>query len=661
MVAGNGNIYEFGDFRLVPGEGLLLHNGEPVPLAIKPFATLTHLVERHGHLVAKSELIDTIWGDTFVEEGAVSRSVWAIRNALGEDSKSSRFIQTVPRRGYRFVAPVRQVSDHSGAFRLAHLAAAEERDASFISGYVLPETNGRASPPEFLVTDPAQVPLSDAADGRSFTAWAAGILLVCVLAVGAFYSWSTRVPSPAVRSVAVMPLANLTGQESDAFIVDGITEHLIDSLSRIPGLDVAADSSSFATRDRALAFHEVSAELKVGHLLSGSVQRDGEFLRVSLRLIEGSTGRVVWTDGAFGSAAEIFTLQDDIASRSAEAITGNSAPAAVLGNYGTADREAYLHYLKGRYHWHKQTEADTIKGISEFERSVARDPNFALAYAGLSDSHTNLALTFRPPNDAMPKAAEYAAKALSIDPNLPDALFSHAAVNFWYRRDVAAAERSILRAIKLRPNYSMAYDLYGSILITQGKVDEGLAEVKRSVELDPLAHFQACDLTWQFYNGGRYADAAALARVNLEKVEACPFERLFLGQSLSEMGRFEEGLDELIKVEHFAADWHPGIAERARIHARMGETEKASRLLAHLEAKGSGQYVDPFLFAVIYSGFRDAERTLFWLDKAIEANSPNLVYLDRDPRFNEIKTDRRFGELLQRAGLPISASNPESN
>ena len=664
-VAKNRTIYEFDEFRLVPGEELLLRNGEQILLNIKSFGVLKMLVERHGHLVTKSEIIDTVWKDTFVEEGSLTKAIWLIRQALGDTSKE-KFIQTVPKRGYRFVFPVSVIADRSGAFRLTELSVPDVPGEFFVpqNGSGTSNGGGKAQSTAELVAPQGafafkKVPAFPSSSWlRSPTVWAVGILLVGILVAGVYLNRIARVSSPKVDSVAVVPFTNLTGQENDAYIVDGMTEHLINSLSRIPRLHVAAPSSSFAARDRSIAPQEASRELKVGHLLSGNVQRDGEFLRVSIRLIEGSTGRVVWTDGAFRPAEEIFALQDDVARLSAEAITGNPAAAEVLGNHGTADREAYLHYLKGLYLWHKQTESDTIKAISEFERSVARDPNFALAYCGLADSYTILALTFRPPNETMPKAAEYAAKALTIDPNLPEALFSDASVDLWYRRDISAAERSVRRAIKLRPNYPLAYDLYGNILLTQGRINEGLTEIKRAVELDPLAHFQACDLAWQYYHGGRYADAAALARANLEKVESCPFERLFLGQSLSEMGRNEEAIEELAKIEGYSADWPPAIAERARIYAVMGESEKGKKLLVDLESRASDQYVDPYSVAVVHSGFRDADKTIHWLNRAVEANSYNLIYLDRDPRFNEIKADHRFGELLRRAGLPISAPNP---
>lgn len=666
MSPGNGNIYEFGDFRLIPDEGLLLRHGEPVPLTLKAFATLTLLVDRHGHLVSKSELLEAVWEGSFVEEGAVSRSVHTIRNALGEEPKSNRFIQTVPRRGYRFVAPVRRINGHSGAFRLHSENGGVEFDRAG------PDPGAEAvngSPLKVIASEELPVPPEcdenslprrpgSAVRSRSLALLAAGILLVGVLAAGIYVVRIGRGVPPVVESLAVYPFRNLTGQEDDAYIADGLTDHLINSLSNIPGLYVAASDSSFAARDRSLAPQEVSRELRVGHVLSGNVQRDGEFLRVSLRIIEGETGKVVWTDSAFRPASEIFALQDDIARLSTQAITGSLKAAEVLGDYGTADREAYLHYLKGRHLWHKQTEADTIKAISEFERSIARDPNFALAYCGLADSYTNLALTFRPPNEAMPKAAEYAAKALAIDPELPEALFSEASVNLWYRRDVSAAERSILRALELRPNHSLAHDLYGIILMIKGRIDDGLAEIERAVELDPLAHYQSCDLAWQYYHGGRFADSAALARTNLEKTEACPFERLFLGQSLSAMGRHDEGLGELAKIEAYAEDWHPSIAERARIHAVKGEKERALKLLSDLEARIGGQYVDPYSFAVIYSGLRDADKTLYWLNAAVEANSYNLVFLGRDPRFNEIKADQRFIAVLRRARLPVLESIP---
>jgi TolB-like protein/DNA-binding winged helix-turn-helix (wHTH) protein/Tfp pilus assembly protein PilF len=674
MSPGNGNIYEFGDFRLIPDEGLLLRHGKPVPLTLKAFATLTLLVDRHGHLVSKSELLETVWEGSFVEEGAVSRSVHTIRNALGEGPKSNRFIETVPRRGYRFVAPVRSVVDHPGAFTLAGRNGADPHEAEIVSLNGGGEFNVGVRDPKSLRlngTDQDPVTPSELSGSAEFDetplgwsdrspfltrlliALAAGTLIVGGLAFGVYFYRKAQNPSPRIQSLGVMPFSNLTGQENDAYIVDGITEHLINSLSRIPSLYVAAPASSFVARDRSLDPREASRELKVGHQLSGSVQRDGEFLRVSLRMIEGATGKVVWTRDAFRPAAEIFALQDDVARLSAEAITGNPAAAELIGDYGTADREAYLHYLKGRYLWNRQTELDLTKAISEFEKAVARDPNFALAYCGLSDVYTALAFYFHPPNESMPKAESYAARALSIEPDLPDALFSDASVKFWYRRDFVGARRSVLRALEIRPNHALAHNLYGDILISEGQVDEGLAKIRHSVQLDPLAHFQACDLAWQQFNGGRYDEAAVTARTNVETFPSCPFDRLFLAQSLYMTERPGEAMSAIEEIESVSAGWVPGVAERAHMFAASGKKQDAERLLRDLQTISGQQYVDPYAFAVVSAGLKDADSAFSWLNKAVDANSYNLVFLDRDPRFLSIRKDRRFEEVLRRSGLLV--------
>lgn len=663
MADGNQHVYQFGDFRLIPAEGLLLRNGDPVSLSIKAYSTLVLLVERHGHLVAKSELLDTVWEGSFVEEGAITRSIWAVRNALGEDRKSGGFIQTVPRRGYRFVGPVTVSTHLSGAYRLTlpqekngtrpEVILASDRPNSTDEIASVVSTNGSAQrslvPP--VTSEVVHTPSFRASRKQVI---AVSLSAVFVIAVALGYLGFVGTSDSRVASLAVLPLADLTGTGSDAFIVDGITERLIDSLARVPGLTVAAPGSSFAARDRGLDISKFSRELNVGHVLTGGVQRDGEFLRVSLRLVEGSTGRVIWTHHSATAAADVFALQAMVARSSIEAVAGGVAMPENLTKFGTSDQEAYIAYLKGRYFWHRQTEPDLTKAISEFEKAVARDPNFALAYCGLSDAYNTLAFYFRSPNETMPKAESYAAKALSIEPDSPEALFSDASVKFWYRRDLGGARRSVLRALEARPDHSLAHSLYGDILISEGRIDEGLAAIRHSVELDPLAHFQACDLAWQQFNGGRYAEAAATARANVETFASCPFDRLFLGQSLYMIGRLDDAMTAIAEIETVSAGWAPGVAERAYMYAATGKKRDAERLLRDLQKMSGRQYVDPYAFAVVAAGLNDANSAFSWLDKVVDANSYSLVFLDRDPRFLSIKKDNRFGEVLRRAGLPSS-------
>lgn len=667
MAEGNLNVYTFGDFTLVPAEGLLLRNGEPVSLSNKAFSTLVLLVERNGHLVPKSELLETIWEDSFVEEGAITRSIWAVRNALGEDSKSGRFIRTVPRRGYRFVGSVSVSSDISGAYRLAFPPESDGTGHEFALLAAVPNSNRDSAAVDSIngshersIVLPAAPPV--AADNLPFRSSRALVIagsLAAVFVIVAALGYWGRVGTSAskVDSLAVLPLANLTGNEADEFIVDGMTEYLIDSLARVPALTVVGPGSSFTARDRGFDVERFSRELGVGHVLTGGVRRDGEFLRVSLRLVEGSTGRVIWTDDSVKSASDVFALEADVAQKSVQAVAGEAVNAVDLTKFGTSDREAHIAYLKGRNLWHRQTEVDVTKAISEFERAVARDPNFAHAYSGLSDSYNTLAFYFRSPNEMMPMAESYAAKALSINPDLTEALFSDASVKLWFRRDLEGASRSILRALEIQPDHALARSLYGDILISKGRIDEGLAEARRSVELDPLAHYQKCALAWQQFNGGRYMEAAATARSNVENFASCPFDRLFLGQSLYMTGRADEAMAAIEGIESVSSRWVPGVAERSFIYSATGRRQDAERVLRELQSMSASQYVDPYAFAVVSAGFGDVDAALAWLDRAVDANSYNLVYLDRDPRFLAIKKDARFAEIVRRAGLPISGSS----
>lgn len=630
--------YVLGDseFELDPEGRSLARSGESIHLTKKPFAVLVYLIENRDRMVGRQELIDNFWDGHEVYEETLTKCVGAIRKALGDSSDNPTFISTHWAEGYRFIGNVTE-TDTSSRYTLVERTRA-----------VSLNIENDISETKRVRTLSFPLPVV-----------ALAIAAIAILGFGGWYFANQRSSAgetggARVTSIAVIPFANLTGSDEASYLTDGITENLITFLSRDSNLAVAAPGSSFAARDRNLDLLSASKLLHVEAILTGSVQRDDEILRVSARLVDGGSGRVLWTREFARSSSEIFILQEEVARDAMAAISGEPRSQTTPIAYGTSDVEAYIFYLKGRRSWHKQTEAALLEAISFFERAVNRDQNFALAWCGLSDAHNALGFYFRAPNDVMPKAEEYADRALAIDPNNVDALFSSASVKYWYRRDLRRTEELVTRALEIAPTHALSHDLHGDYLISVGRVDEGLAEVRKAVELDPLAHFNSCDLGWQYYNAGRYAEAVSQSRQNLESNEFCPFDRLWIGQALAQSGDFGEGQQELQLIDKYEPEWVPGLAERGSLYALSGNKRKALEQREELSRISKSRFVDPFAFAVIEASLGNTEETLGWLERALAANSYNLVFLKQDARFGALRRDPRYADLVRRAGLEIN-------
>ncbi len=364
-------------------------------------------------------------------------------------------------------------------------------------------------------------------------------------------------------------------------------------------------------------------------------------------------GHVIWTKEINKPANQIFALQDEIA-RNVAVKLEPQVPDKIqrqVVQHNTENTEAYRLYLKGRFFWNQQTEEGLNKSIEYFNRAITEDPNYVLAYCGVSDAYNSMGSYYSAPNAVMPKAREFATKALALDDESADAHFSMASVLYWYDWDWPRAEREMKRAIELAPNHGLAHNLYGDYLMSIGRDEEGIAEVKRAIELDPLAHFSSCDLGWQFYHARQYEKAIAQARQNFDTVQNCPFDYLYVGQSLEQTGNYQAAATELDKIQLFAKDWSLGLAEKGYTYAAAGQRTKAEQTLVKLAGLQKSQYVDPYGFAIVHLGLGNKDKTLAWLEKAVEAKSPFLLFLKNEPKFDTFREDPRFQDLVRRMRL----------
>lgn len=317
----------------------------------------------------------------------------------------------------------------------------------------------------------------------------------------------------------------------------------------------------------------------------------------------------------------------------------------------TNDNEAYQLYLKGRYFWNKFTEDGIKKGMEYFNQAIEKDPNFALAYAGLADCYSGLAYSFMPPKEAAPVARAYCLKALELDDGLADAHYAIADVKYHYDWDWPAVETELKRVLELNPNHALAYELYGRYLSSMGRQEEGLVQLRRALELDPLSHLTNCYLSMVYYGARQYDQAIEQALTALEMESYCPFEYLWISGSLLEQGKYQEGIIELNKARTQSAEWPPIMASLAYGYAVSGNRAETEKLLAEMQRLAQDRYVDPYLFAIVYSGLGEKDTAFHWLEKAVEVRSKEIPLLKVEPKLDSLRSDPRFAALLKKVRL----------
>ncbi len=460
-------------------------------------------------------------------------------------------------------------------------------------------------------------------------------------------------PSTSIDSIAVLPFVN-AGQDPNAeYLSDGITESLINRLSQLSNLKVMSSSSVFRYKGKEQDAQKVGSELNVRAVLTGKVKQIGDQLIINVSLDDAQDNHHIWGEQYVRKFIDVLAAQNEIAQKVSSnlRVKLTSADERQLAKRYTDNPEAYQLYLKGMYEWKKFTQEDLQKGIEYFNQAIELDPNYALAYFGLSASYGVLGNNYLPPNESFPKAKAYAAKALVLDDTLAEAHMAMGGVRLLYDRDWAETEKEVKRAQTLDPNNADAHDLYANYLDAMGRLDESLAERKRAQELDPQSAVFNNDLGVTFYYAHQYDEAIAQIEktINLEPryVEAY----LYLGQAYEQkkmnaqaIATFQKGMAQ--------AERHPDlIAALGHAYALSGERDKAQQSLAELREMSKHRYINPYLFAVVYLGLGDKDQTFAWLEKAYQDRSFFLIWLKVEPIFDSLRDDPRFQDLLRRMGL----------
>lgn len=609
-------VLRFGSFEVDLSAGELRRHGASIKLQQQPFRVLALLLEHPGEVVTREQLRQAIWPSTAFgsfDEG-IDATIHKLRNALGDSAEHPRFIETLPRRGYRFIAPV----------------AREVRPA-----------RSRRLP---LVL-------------------AGGAVLVGAVLLGLTGGLRGRRPglaAPRVRSLAVLPLANLSGDSTQEYFADGMTDALITDLGRISGLRVISRTSSMRYKGTSATLPEIARQLDVDAVVEGAVLRVGPRVRITAQLVEASTDRHLWSETYEGDLRDVLALQNEVARAiAAQVRTTLSSPTEPrAAGARPVNAEAYDAYLRGRHEWNAWTEQGLKRSIAYFERAVAKDPAYAPAWAGLSDAYHLLSqFGYLPQQVALPKAKVAALQAIALDSTLSEAHVSLSGVRLHLERSWTATEDELRRAIALDPNNAMAHQWYGYYLSARGRFDAAIAEMRRALELDPLSPNKLNSLAATLYRAGRYDDALRYFRQVPDPDANSELRHRRMATIYERKGMFPEAIAELVTAMTLAGKQEVGALLELEVRRSGYAMAKKAFLwadVAEMERRAEQPYPRPrtLEIAVDYALLGEKDKAFEWLDEAVRVGDGGLMYLKVDDRFEALRSDPRFTALVSRLGFP---------
>jgi DNA-binding winged helix-turn-helix (wHTH) protein/TolB-like protein/tetratricopeptide (TPR) repeat protein len=629
-----------------------MRDGEIVSLTPKAFELLTVLVQRSGQLVEKEELMREVWPETFVEEGNLSVHIFALRKALGENGNGQSYIDTVPRQGYRFSAAVRKVNLNGAALivekHTQSLVTIEEHEESVEEKGALPKS---------------QTIVRGAVKRRRYTQLALAASLLLVLAVGSFIYLQRNPKQTAavqLRTIAVLPFKPLSPGADDEYFRTGMADALIIKLGGLRQIVVRPTSAVLRYTDSKEDSQAIGRALGVDAVLEGYIQRDGERIRATARLISVPDGGQLWAGRFDDSFTNVFAVQDSISAQVAHSLFPtliNDEKQALAKRY-TDNTQAYLEYLKGRYFWNKRTAADAEKAIKHFEQAIALDPNYALAYSGLADCYA--IRTGIPPAIAIPKAMSAALRAVELDDGIAEGHVSLGTIKELYEWDRSGAEREYKRAIELNPNYALAHGLYSLYLTSMGRFDESAAEAKRAQEIDPLSPSMYIYAGWNFYNARQYDRSIEEAQKALGLDPNVSMAYNIIVRASAEKKMFEDAIAAGQRAKELSAEkgslmskeYPLSLASLGYAYAVSGQPYEARQILAELRDLSSKGYISPNHFAVVHAGLGEKDQALEYLEKTYQERDEMQRFIKVSPIFDNLHSDARFIDLLRRVGWP---------
>lgn len=636
------SMLRFGVFELDLKNGEARKAGLKIKLQPQPFKVLAILASRPGETVTREEIQREVWGrETFVDfDRGLNVCIQQIRAALGDDPDAPRYIETLPKRGYKFLVPVGQVE-----FVLAPAAPEDGRQPTVI---VPP---ARESSPRQLGAVRKFGRIGVAAD----ILLGIGVLLVFLYFVGPKARLSRRETKP-IRSLAVLPLDNFSSDPEQQYFADGMTEALTAELGQIRDLRVPSRTSVMLYKRENKPLRQIAQELDVDALIEGSVMRSGNRVLVTVQLLDGTNDQHLWGQSYERDSRDILALQHDLAGAIAEEMKVNltAAEREHLRRASEVNPEAYAAYLHGRFYWYKRTNDGFRKSIQYYEQAIADDPKYAPPYAGLADAYALLGSSPNdalPPNQAMPKAKAAAQKALQIDDGLAEAHASLAYVSAVYDWNWATAEKEFHRAIDLNPNYAGAHEWYAEFLAARGRQNEALVEMKRARDADPLLVLMHAALAEALYYSRRYDEVIAQCQQTLELDPDYPLAHFHLGRAYMAKNMYPEAIAEYQKAQASLGEMPALVMAIGYANAKAGNSSAARKALEELRAQSKRRYVPALYFGALYTGLDDSNKGMSWLEKAYQEHSDYLIFLNVDPMADTLRSDPRFQALLRNIGI----------
>jgi len=619
-------LIRFGVFQADMETGDLRKQGLKVRIRGKPFEILALLLERRGEVVTREELRQRLWAaETFVDfDHGVNTAVNRLREALGDSAENPRFVETIPRKGYRFIAPL-----------LEDPAAADPPAAE-------PVTEASVAPP------------------LTRRALLFALALVALGAVGwlAYRRDRTPAKAPGSASLAVLPFRNVSGDAGQEYFADGLTDALIADLAQVSALRVISRTSVMPYKATAKRLPEIARELGVDSVVEGSVLRSGKRVRITARVVDAAADRSLWSETYERDISDILELQGEVARAITLGVRVSVTPQeqARLEQSGQVSPEAYEAYLRGRYSWQTMSAEGLRRGVEQMERAIAIDPRYAPAYSGLAYCYWVMGgagFESAPQTETAPRAKAAAQKALEIDPGLATAQATLAMLEIDYDWNFAAGEARMRQAIASSPGLAEPHISYSAFLAAMGRGEEAISEARRGLDLDPLSQPAAQTLGYRFFYARQHDRAQEQFRKTLQANPRAFVARMGLAQAYWEQGERRRALPDAERALADSAEspWILGWLGYAL--AASGQGERAEAILARLRAIGQERYVSPIYRAMVHTGRGDRERALAELEAAFRDRSGWMVFLNVEPTFDSLRGDPRFLDLLRRIGHRI--------
>lgn len=630
----SGRVFRFGLFEFRAETGELRKRGIPIKLGGQPVNVLAMLLERPGEVITREDLQQRLWPKgTYVDfEHSINAAVKRLRHALSDSADSPRFIETIARTGYRFIDPVSLHPDEAPSLTAA------------VTPTLCDDATGKTE--------------AHRQQFRMLPAVVGSIALAAIIVSGlaALRDRFRSDPSPGpIRSVAVLPLTNVSGDPAQEYLVEGIADALRQDLQTISALRVISRASSMYYRESRKPLPEIARLMNVDAIVEGSVLRAGDRVRVNVELVQGGNDSRLWGGSYDRRLEDVLTLQSEVAQRIADGIrvTLTAPERERLTRIHTANPDAYLAYSKGRFFWNKRTDADLKTAIVYFQQAIEKDPKYALAYDGVADCWAPLAwYGYVPPGDSLPRMKATVLKALALDASLAEAHTTLAFVTFYYDRDWANAEREFRRAIDLNPNYANGHHWYAEFLTLAGRDGEAIAESERARELDPLS---AIINTWvgsRYFFARQYDRAIEQYRHALQMDSAFVPGHLLLGHALEQKGQYREAILEFEKAVRLSGGSPVYLASLAHAYGAAGRRSEARKALNDLIKLSRRKYVSSYDLALVYLGAGATDQALQLLARAVDERCPRAMFLGVDPRFDSLRSDPRFKTLALKVAPP---------